>query len=83
MSQADDIACASLLMTLYVFAAIVHAQDTRGHPGGYCCLIELAKDPIANYVVNKAIEVSESDQRGRILELIFSSRQELVRQLSP
>jgi len=40
-------------------------------------LIELSKDPIANYVVSKAIEVSESDQKDRIVKLVLSSHQEL------
>jgi len=52
-------------------------KDTRGEVGGYCCVVELAKDPIANYVVNKAIEVSESGQKERFFEVISSSRQEL------
>jgi len=52
-------------------------KDTRNDEGGYCCLIELAKDPIANYVVNRAIEVSESDYKERIRNLISSNRQEL------
>lgn len=51
--------------------------DTRSDEAGYCCLIELAKDPIANYVVNRAIEVSESDYKERICNLILSNRQEL------
>ena len=54
-------------------------QDTSGESGGYCCLLELAQDPIANYVVSKAIEVSDGDQEDRILELLSASRQELVR----
>lgn len=53
-------------------------KDTRGDDvAGCCCLIELSKDPIANYVVSKAIEVSESDQKDRIVKLILSSHQEL------
>jgi pumilio RNA-binding family len=53
-------------------------RDTREEGGeGYCCVIELAKDPIANYVVNKAIEVSEGDQKKKFLEVISSGRQEL------
>eukprot|EP00581_Thalassiosira_minuscula_P017159 CAMPEP_0183722464 /NCGR_PEP_ID=MMETSP0737-20130205/14406_1 /TAXON_ID=385413 /ORGANISM="Thalassiosira miniscula, Strain CCMP1093" /LENGTH=529 /DNA_ID=CAMNT_0025952623 /DNA_START=116 /DNA_END=1705 /DNA_ORIENTATION=+ len=52
-------------------------KDTRGEVGGYCCIIELSKDPIANYVVNKAIEVCENEQKAMIFEVISSSRQEL------
>jgi len=52
-------------------------KDTRGEVGGYCCVVELAKDPIANYVVNKAIEISQSGQKERFFEVISSSRQEL------
>jgi len=42
-------------------------------------VIELSKDPIANYVVNKAIEVSEGEQQEKLFELISTSRPELVR----
>lgn len=48
-------------------------------------MIELSKDPIANYVVGKAIEVSEGEQQEKFCELISSNRSELVsmRPLSP
>ena len=41
-------------------------------------MIELSKDPIANYVVGKAIEVSEGEQKEKFCELISSNRSELV-----
>lgn len=41
-------------------------------------MIELSKDPIANYVVGKAIEVSEGEQQEKFCELISSNRSELV-----
>ena len=41
-------------------------------------MIELAKDSIANYVVNKAIEVMENDMFEEFVEVISSSRDELV-----
>jgi len=59
----------------YPFAS---SQDTRGEEDGYCCVIELAKDSIANYVVNKAIEVMENDMFVEFVEVISSSRDELV-----
>ena len=54
------------------------SQDTRGEEDGYCCVIELAKDSIANYVVNKAIEVMENDMFEEFVGVISSSRDELV-----
>lgn len=54
--------------------------DTRkDHVGGYCCAIELSKDPIANYVVKKAIEVSEDEQKEKLFQLISASRPELAK----
>ena len=41
-------------------------------------MVELSKDPIANYVVNKAIEVSDADQKKKFSELISSCRADLV-----
>ena len=58
------------------------SQDTREEGwevGGYCCVIELSKDPIANYVVNKALENCEEDVQEKIFDLISSAREELVR----
>lgn len=53
-------------------------KDTRGDDdGGYCCVIEMSKDPIANYVVNKAIEVSDVNQKEKLFEIISASRPEL------
>ena len=52
-------------------------KDTRAEKGGYCCVIELSKDSIANYVVNKAIEVSKDELRKDLFEVIESSRPEL------
>lgn len=53
-------------------------KDTRDEKkGGYCCVIELSKDSIANYVVNKAIEVSKDELRKDLFEVIESSRPEL------
>lgn len=54
-------------------------KDTRCEGGGYCCVMEMAKDPIANYVVNKAIDVSEKEQQEKFSEVISSGRQELVK----
>lgn len=52
-------------------------KDTRGSGEGCCCLIELLKDPIANYVASKAIEVSRGDTKDRIYKLISMSHEEL------
>lgn len=52
-------------------------KDTREKAGGYCCLIELSKDSIANYVVNAAIENSEKDLQEKLFEVISSAREEL------
>jgi len=54
-------------------------KDTMGDEEGegYCCVLELSMDPIANYVVKKAIDVSEKDQQERFVEVVSSSRQEL------
>ncbi len=58
------------------------SQDTREEGcegGGYCCVIELSKDPIANYVVNKALDNSEQDVQEKIFGIISTAREELVR----
>ena len=38
----------------------------------------MARDPIANYVVSKAIEVSEGEQKKRLVALLASDRAVLV-----
>ena len=42
-------------------------------------VIELAKDPIANYVVKKALDCAEGQQRDKLFGVINSNRQQLVR----
>src|SRR5210317_1074949 len=42
-------------------------------------VIQLAKDPIANYVVKKALDCAEGKQRDRLFGVINSNRQQLVR----
>jgi hypothetical protein len=66
--------CCALISLLF--------KDTRGEDGGYCCVIELSKDSIANYVVNKALEFSDKDVQEKIFEVISSAREELVRVLA-
>ncbi len=41
-------------------------------------MIELSKNSIANYVVNRAIEACEKDQQQKFIDIITSSRAELV-----
>jgi len=52
-------------------------SDTRHKEGGYCCLVELSKDRIANYVVNKALENCEGGLQEELFELLSSNYQEL------
>lgn len=54
-------------------------KDTRKQEGGYGCVIELSMDPIANYVVNKAIDNSEKDLQEKLFEVISSAREELTK----
>ena len=51
--------------------------DTRHEEGGYCCLVELSKDRIANYVVNKALENCDGGLQEELFELLSSNYQEL------
>ena len=54
-------------------------NDTREEVGGYCCVVEIAKDSIGNFVVNKAIKNSESDLQEKFFEVISSAREDLTR----
>jgi len=51
--------------------------DTRNEEGGYCCVVELSKDRIANYVVNKALENCDGGLQEELFELLSSNYQEL------
>ena len=70
--------CLPRYFFLHKLSVCFFSQDTRGEEDGYCCVIELAKDSIANYVVNKAIEVMENDMFVEFVEVLSSSRDELV-----
>jgi len=52
-------------------------KDTR-EEGGYCCVVELSKDSIGNFVVNKAIEKSETDLQNKFVEVISTAREDLT-----
>ena len=69
-----------ILLTLLDFPCAIFSdtQDTRNEEGGYCCVLELSKDKIANYVVTKAIEVSENEIKDELFQVISSNREELV-----
>ena len=45
---------------------------------GTCGIVQLAKDPIGNYVVKNAIDCAEGQQKEKIFAAITSNRQELV-----
>jgi hypothetical protein len=47
---------------------------------GVCSAIIMAQDPIANFVVKKAIETApEGEQKKKLLEELDRNREELVR----
>ena len=46
---------------------------------GTCGVIQLAMDPIANYVVKKAIVCAEGQQKEKLFAVLTSNRHHLVR----
>ena len=65
-----------LCFTLHISKSnLIHfIQDFEGA----CGIVELAKDPIANYVVKRAIDCAEGQQREKFFAVITSNRQQLV-----
>lgn len=45
---------------------------------GICGIVQLARDPIGNYVVKNAIDCAEGQQKEKIFAAIISNREELV-----
>ena len=53
-------------------------KDTHEEVGGYCVVVELSKDSIGNFVVNKAIEKSDADLQDKFVEGISNAREDLI-----
>ena len=60
-----------LFSNLYILICI---QDFEG----ICGIVQLARDPIGNYVVKNAIDCAEGQQKEKIFAAIISNREELV-----
>ena len=66
-------------MRLYANLSFCQVSNPNEDNQGWCCAIDLSKDPIANYVVKSALEfIPEGEQRGRLLEVLYCHREELV-----
>ena len=53
-------------------------KDTQEEVGGCCVVVELSKDSIGNFVVNKAIEKSDADLQDKFVEVISHAREDLI-----
>jgi len=64
----------SVLIFFLFWLLLDDIQDFEGSSG----IIQLAKDPIANYVVKRALDCSEGHQREGLFAAITANRQQMV-----